>query len=68
MSDYSRYNFTIKEADLLRVLREADADGYKPLIIINGMYYDLELEPAPSADQGDKIDLLPYELVDGLPF
>ena len=44
MSDYNLYNFTIKEQDLIRVLHEAAKHGCKPLVLINGMYYNLELE------------------------
>ena len=53
MSDYNLYDFTIREADLLRVLKDAAAHGCKPMVIINGMYYNLELDnihSAPSAD------------------
>lgn len=44
MSDYNLYNFTIKEKDLLRVLHDAENCGYRPMVIINGMYYELKLE------------------------
>lgn len=57
MSDYNQYNFTIKEADLLRVLHDAARAGCRASVVINGMFYDVELD-----DQGDKIDVLPYEL------
>ena len=63
MPDYNNYDFTIKEADLLRVLRDAASHGCRPSVVINGMFYDVELD-----DQDDKIDVLPYEIVDGLPF
>lgn len=43
MSDYNMYNFTLEEADLLRVLKQAAVDGCKPCVIINGMYYDINL-------------------------
>lgn len=45
MSDYNQFNFTIKESDLLRVLRDAAAHGCQPLVLINGMYYNLDLDP-----------------------
>ena len=51
MSDYNLYDFTIREADLLRVLKDAASHGYQPLVMINGEFYNLELEtPAASAD------------------
>lgn len=54
MSDYNSYDFTIREADLLRVLKDAASHGYKPMVVINGMYYDLRLENIPSAPSADE--------------
>ena len=55
MQDFNRYNYTIKESDLLRVLKDAAAHGCKPTIIINGEFYDVELgmESIPSAASAD---------------
>ena len=55
MQDFNRYNYTIKESDLLRVLKDAGAHGYKPTVIINGEFYDVELdaESIPSAASAD---------------
>ena len=50
MSDYNQYNFTIKEKNLLQFLKDAAALGCEPLVVVNGMYYNLELENIPSAD------------------
>lgn len=55
MSDYNNYDFTIKEADLLRVLHDAAAHGCQPLVIINGMFYNLELEQTASASSADDL-------------
>lgn len=44
MTDYNMYDFTVKEKDLIRVLHLAKNSGNDPLLLINGMYYDLELE------------------------
>lgn len=51
MQDFQRYDYTIKGADILRVLRDAAAHGYKPTVIINGEFYNVELdaENIPSA-------------------
>lgn len=49
MSDYNQYDFTIKEEDLLRVLHDAAAHGCQPLVVINGMFYNLKLEQTSSA-------------------
>lgn len=51
MQDFRRYDYTIREADLLRVLRDAAAHGYKSTVIINGEFYDVELNAGniPSA-------------------
>lgn len=59
MQDFNRYNYTIKEADLLRVLRDAAAHGCKPTVIINGEFYDVELdtENIPSAASATSADL-----------
>jgi len=43
MQDFRGYDYTIREADLLRVMREAAAHGYKPTVIINGEFYGVEL-------------------------
>lgn len=59
MSDYNSYSFTIQEADVLRVLRDAAAHGYKPHVMINGMMYDVELENVLSAIPSDP-DVLPF--------
>ena len=48
MSDYNLYSFTLKEADILRVLREAVSLGLHPRIIINGMFYDIQMEGGES--------------------
>lgn len=55
MQDFQRYDYTIREADLLRVLRDAAAHGCKPTVIINGEFYDVELdaENIPSAASAD---------------
>lgn len=59
MSDYNRYDFTIREADLLRVLKDAAAHGYKPTVIINGEFYDVELDAVkiPSVASAASADL-----------
>lgn len=55
MDSYMKYDHTIKEEDLLRVLRDAAAHGYTPTVIINGEFYDVELdaESVPSAASAD---------------
>ena len=55
MQDFRRYDYTISEGDLLRVLRDASAHGCKPTVIINGEFYDVELgaENIPSAASAD---------------
>lgn len=57
VSDYNLYDFTIREADLLRVLKDAAAHGCKPMVIINGMFYNLELDKIPSAPSADPDEL-----------
>lgn len=54
MSDYNSYDFTIRESDLLQVLRGAASHGYQPLVMINGMYYNIALENIPSAPSADE--------------
>lgn len=34
--------YTLKEKDLLKKLKEAHEAGYEPLIQINGSFYDIE--------------------------
>ena len=59
MQDFRRYDYTIREADLLRVLRDAAAHGCKPTVIINGEFYDVELdaENIPFAASAASADL-----------
>ena len=44
MSDYNLYSFTIAEEDILRVLRDAVSAGCKPLLLINGMFYNIKID------------------------
>ena len=55
MDTYQKYDHTIKEEDLLRVLRDAASHGCGALVIINGEYYTVKLDPEkiPSADPGE---------------
>lgn len=55
MDTYQKYDHTIKEEDLLRVLREAASHGYMSWIVINGEYYTVKLDPKkiPSASSAD---------------
>ena len=59
MQDFRQYDYTIREADLLRVLRDAAAHGYKPTVIINGEFYDVDLDAGniPSAASATSADL-----------
>lgn len=52
MDTYQKYDHTIKEENLLRVLREAASHGYMSWIVINGEYYTVKLDPRniPSVD------------------
>lgn len=55
MDTYQKYDHTIKENDLPRVLRDAASHGCGALVIINGEYYTVKLDPKkiPSADSAD---------------
>lgn len=55
MDTYQKYDHTIKEENLLRVLREAASHGYMSWIVINGEYYTVKLDPGkiPSVDSAD---------------
>lgn len=37
------YNYTIKENDLIKTIRNAIENGYNAMVYINGEYYDVEL-------------------------
>ena len=42
MGEYSQYDFTIhSEEHLLNVVKDAYQHGYTPLLVINGMHYEL---------------------------
>ena len=59
MGDYKLFPaeaWTIKEKDLIRVLHDAANHGYKPLVMINGMYYNLELEQNEFFEEVDDYD------------
>ena len=55
MSDYNLYNFTIEEKDIIRVLHDAASCGCTPLILINGMYYNVKLEPDAREKDGESV-------------
>lgn len=55
MQDFRRYDYTIRESDLLRVLRDAAAHGHKPTVIINGEFYDVELDAKAASASSDEI-------------
>ena len=57
MSDYKLYPgaFTIKEAAILRVLKEAAAAGIAPMLYINGLYYNVDIDAAPVQDSSDEL-------------
>ena len=52
MDSYMKYDHTIKEENLLQVLREAASHGYMSWVVINGEYYTVKLNPQkiPSVD------------------
>ena len=54
MDTYQKYDHTISEESLLQVLRGAASHGYQPLVMINGMYYNIALENIPSAPSADE--------------
>ena len=42
MSDYNLYDFTINsDEQLLEAVHNAAKHGYPPMVLINGMYYEL---------------------------
>lgn len=52
---YMKWNHSIKEEDLLRILRDAASHGYISWIVINGEYYSVELDKSkiPVPDDND---------------
>lgn len=55
MDTYIKFNHTIDESNLLDVLHDAASHGYMSLVIINGEYYNVNLDPEKvrSADLGE---------------
>ena len=53
MSDYNNYDFTVKEKDIITVLKDAAAFGCVPMLYINGMYYNIELDGVTVPDPRD---------------
>lgn len=42
MNDYNSFDFTINsDEELLEIIHEAADFGYPPMVLINGMYYEL---------------------------
>ena len=63
MSDYNLFPgcFTIKEQDIIKTLKNARAAGYPPMIIINGLYYDIKFaDPAPDVKPENSDNNLPF--------
>ena len=50
MSDYNLYDFSIKESELIKAIQAARKAGFEPLIVINGMYYNI----IPNEDEEKK--------------
>lgn len=44
MDSYMKYDHTIKEENLLQVLRDAASHGYMSWVVINGEYYTVKLD------------------------
>lgn len=44
MSEYNDYNMTIDEDRLLDAIREAKKYGLEPLVMINGLYYTINMK------------------------
>ena len=44
MQDFENYNYTIKISDVEKAIRAALDFGVEPIIIINGEYYDIDME------------------------
>ena len=55
MNDYNLYDFTVKEADILQVLKDAIAAGITPLLYINGLYYNVQIDNIPAAENSDDL-------------
>lgn len=56
MSDYNSFDFTVKGADILRILKDAAAAGVVPMLYINGMYYNVQLDDIqPTAPRNDEL-------------
>ena len=55
MDTYTKFNHTIDESKLLDVLHDAASHGYVSLVVINGEYYNVNLDPGKvcSADLGE---------------
>lgn len=49
MDSYRLYNHTLKESELLDTIRNAARHGYASRIVINGEFYDIQVETALSA-------------------
>lgn len=54
MQDFTRYSFTLRENDIVRVMKDAQKNGYSPLVIINGEYYNVEFESEDKTDEKDR--------------
>ena len=44
MSDYNDYKMSIDENRLLDAIREAKKYGLEPLVMINGLYYTINMK------------------------
>ena len=44
-------NYTINEREILNTIKTAAAAGYKPLLYINGEYYNIKLETETKTEE-----------------
>lgn len=51
MSDYNNFDMSINEDRLLDAIREAKKYGLEPLVMINGLYYTINMKEEKEAEK-----------------
>lgn len=52
MQDFTEYSYTIRLDRLEQTVKEAMRGGYRVTVIINGEYYDINMDKAEKAGKG----------------
>lgn len=54
MQDFTEYSYTVRLDELEKTVKEAVQGGYRVTVIINGEYYDIDMDKAEKGQKGKR--------------